>query len=123
MKTTRQLVKNIIYYYDECFLCNFYFCIGWKEEDFTRYMKEYFNHDVKNISNARGKCFFTETKNSKTTIIWTRHKRGKDFYETLAHECIHAAIESLENKDIFINHDNDEILTYLVGCLMRKGMS
>lgn len=109
------------FYYDETWLENFWFCIGWTREEFTEYVKKEFNHDA-NVGQSQGKTLSVVNDRGHRLIIWTSHRGGRKMYETLAHEAVHAGMFCLTRVGVTVTPENDEPLAYLVSLIMRKAL-
>lgn len=112
-----------VHYYDECWLQNFWFFIGWKPELFESWIKKEWDYTPDLLDNVGKTLEATHFDGGSVIVIWTREKRGPKFYETLGHEAVHAAMFCLANKGVKVTPDNDEPLAYLVGVIMRKAMA
>lgn len=84
---------------------NYYFYLGWKPEEF----KDYTNYNGP-MDAANGKCIEWSNKEGQIIKIWTKRKTDLG---SLMHECIHAAVWTLQNRGVLADWDNDEPLTYL----------
>lgn len=109
--------KKAKHYYDNCWQQNYYFCIGWTHDEFTRYL---FKHtgiqSSKYQPNLMGRFQFDD--DSGHMYIWVKKRKGIEFYADLAHECAHAALKTLEERGSTVSWSNDEHFTYLLSCLI-----
>lgn len=111
------------FWFCEVYRVNYWFFIGWPVEDFKAFMKKRFNYQPKEDSTTcDGKTFVCTHNDSTIICIWTQQNAGKKFMGTLAHECVHAAINTLHPRGINTCDQNDEPLAYLVGALIRKAL-
>lgn len=110
------------YYYDHTWRENYYFCIGWAEPDFIKYIKQQFGYTV-TTDKANGKCIeWFHDNGASGYVIWTRFKSGKKLYPALAHECAHAALFSLTNRGVKLDANNSEPITYLIEALIKQAI-
>lgn len=110
------------HYFDEMWRHNFLFCLGWKPEQYIEFCKDKFDY-TPSIENCDGEHVLIESRGiGFQHVIWTRRKAGPKFYPTLAHECLHAAIKTLEYNGVKLDPNNDEPLAYLLSNLMRKAL-
>ena len=106
--------SKINHYFCETYRINYYFCLGFPEESFKKYMKSHHEIDL-DLSGVTGRTIFNPKLN--TIILWIRDKADLN---TLVHECIHAGTITLESRGVIISHLNDEALAYLVESIFRK---
>lgn len=104
------------FYYCDLVKMNFYFCIGWKPNDFAKYARQKFNHDPQ-MNLAAGKTLLWESGTTRIVTIWVDKKSN---IESLVHECVHAANMALDVIGHKADFENDEIQAYLVGLLFKK---
>lgn len=110
----RHVPKHI---FDEIFLNNYWISYGvpfkdivaaWQREGITVGLER----------ETDGRCLEFDSKKGKHVIwIWTRRRN----LSHLAHECLHAAIWTLDNK-MKLAPDNEEAYCYLMEMLMRKAI-
>jgi len=106
---------KIIHVFDETFQENYYIFYGTAEKFFLDSVKINSDYDIPLVlGNGHFLCY--QNEGMIKNYIWTKEKKP----EILAHECIHAIVETMKTVDIPINNTNDEILTYQVEMLMRK---
>lgn len=104
------------HWYCETWLMNFYFCIGWKKEQFTKLTKEIFNHAPMIGDHSIGHM----SGDNKIIAIWCRDKND---WPTLAHECFHAVNHTMIIRGVMADFNNDEPQAYLLTALMKKAVS
>lgn len=107
-------------FYCETWKMNYLFFIGVPAKKFTNYIKDNFNYDVDvsdcvgNTSNIRD-----EKTGSDLQAIWIKSKKH---LPELAHESLHAAINTLALRDWKFDFDNDEPLAYLTESIFRQAL-
>ena len=105
------------HYYLEIYRMNYYFFNGFSRDLFRAYSSKYFNHEIRE-TNFSGKCLlYTDNKGSIVSIWYDKKDKA-----ALAHECVHAAVMTLEKNGIDYNNDDGETLAYLVGHLYEKAL-
>ena len=120
-KKTKKKVKESIkpmWNYCELYKMNFYFHLEWKEDEMIKYTAEHYDH--KTEFNCAGKCMFIVKKSGVTGIvIWIKSKKD---IAALAHECVHAANWTLEDRGIDIRDSQAETIAFLVEYLMNVAL-
>lgn len=106
------------FHYDNCWRANFWFCLGWNQDAFAFYIKKQFDHEI-STKPVNGKTIEFFDKGNHICVVWTRKKRD---IPSLVHECLHAAIFTLDMRGVKFDVDNHEPLTYLVESLVRKAL-
>jgi len=107
------------FYYNETWLANFWFCIGWKENEIVNYCKKRLKHELENISESDGKCIEIFNDSKHAILIWTRDKSD---IPSLVHEVVHAAGWIMQKRGWTYDYDNDEPFTYLVQSIMKEAL-
>lgn len=105
------------FYYDATWKHNFYFCIGWKDIDFTEYTKNKFNYDG-DYSKSDGACLFCQDEDVKVSVIWTRSNDSS----VVAHECLHAVFDLMECKGVTLSVGSSEVFCYMIEKLMAEAI-
>ena len=100
---------------------DYYFFTGWSEEEFVEYCIKEYNYKPQ-IDNYTGLHLSVMKNKAIHNLIWVEAKRGIRLYKDLAHECVHAAVDTITYYDIKIERHNHEILAYLVDVLMSKAL-
>lgn len=106
------------HFYDEVYRQNYYFCIGWRIDDFNKYWKFADPHPLKD-----GYCCQLTEDRGSGIIIWVRKMPRPKMMGALSHEVVHAALQCLESRSFVLDYNNQEPLTYLVEAIMRKALS
>lgn len=108
-----------IWLYDAIYKQNILFLFG-DFEDSVKYAKE----QSRIILKTKSKVLFsgrTWEVDSYGIVIWCEKEPTKHGWEAvLAHEILHAALYTMNNKGIEINANNSEPITYYVEFLTRK---
>jgi hypothetical protein len=104
--------------YNPIYKVNYYFCIGWKPEAFTKYIAKHFDYKT-NCGLSDGKTIFATSDQGAILLIWTRRKND---YAVLSHECVHAANYTFEHIGHKLSTSNDEPQAYLVEYLMTEAL-
>ena len=107
------------WYYCELYKMNFYFFIGWNAGKYAEYVLKNYNYELNNISSCDGNCLSIDIGSGHGKVICTRDKRS---ISTLAHECLHASIDTLTMRGIDIRDSNGETLAYYMEFLMEKAL-
>lgn len=94
---------------------DFYLCLGWTDEQFTKWYKRKFRKSPRIEANDYG---MTEMIDG-TIVIWTHDKKG---IPELAHECLHAANMCLGSRGVEVDLENDEPVAYLLAWLLEKAL-
>jgi hypothetical protein len=122
LNKTKRSFRAPKYFYDEVWKQNFWYFIGWPEEKFKNYLKDYFNTDH-DLRSCDGVCIALQGQAESVIAIWTRPKSGARFYEVLSHESFHAAGMTLADRGHIFTYDNDEAMAYLLGAIVRNALS
>lgn len=90
--------------------------------EYLHYMDKKFQGNHTLHPSVEGNCCIDLTKkdNLATVCIWVKDKKD---YSALAHECVHAANFTLDNRGVLPSFENDEVQAYLVGLLVTKALS
>jgi hypothetical protein len=99
-------------YYNVMYRQHFSFYIGWSRKAFTEYLIEFYEIDPE-VEEYEGICMELICDDKHEVLVWTAPSSGKDKIQTILHECIHAAIRTLEARGIKTTGDNQEPLAYL----------
>lgn len=67
---------------------------------------------IERTANTVGMCLYIEGTKKPIVIGWFNGK-----LDTLVHECVHAAVATLDDKGVPLTLENDEALAYTVDCL------
>lgn len=100
---------------------DYYFFTGWSAQEFKSYCVKKYKYDP-HIDNQTGLHVVVVKDNSMHNLIWVEAKRGIKLYKDLAHECCHAAVDTLTYYDVKIERHNNEMLSYLVDLLVGKAL-
>jgi len=97
-------------YHCKTFQQDIWFFIGWKPEDFAKYLKRNCNYRD-NFDQDGGTCLALKRQSGYLIVVWVGEKGATDI---LTHEALHAANFILENIGHKPSHDNDEVQAYLM---------
>lgn len=111
------------YYFDETWMENFWFFLGWKPKDCERYLQKHWNFETLCLNGSGKTIEFVNEKGKAAIVIWTDKKPIDPMsISVLAHECVHAVHMALNRRGVKADFDNDEVEAYLVAKLMREAM-
>lgn len=113
----KRLRKKPGHFFCETWLMNYYFCLGWKWEDYVAWL------DVpamlKDPPAAGTTHLITKNGNTLGIALWT----AKDSPSwILAHEALHAANFTLDTRGAVASYENDEAQAYLMTSIMRNAL-
>lgn len=112
------------FYYDPCFRQNFYFFIGWPENEFHSYTKKHFDLSFSANNQFAGKTAMIERDDKCIILVWTNIKASTPKgLGILAHECLHAIGMCFAKIDVKYAQDNDEPFAYLLARLVEEALS
>ena len=108
-----------IWFYDEVYKENILFLFG-DFDDSIKYAKE--QSDIILTTESRILCAGRtwDVKNYGIVIWCAKEPVCPKYKAVLAHEILHGALYTMENKGVIINADNSEPITYYVEFLTRK---
>lgn len=109
-------MKKPKHWYCETWKMNFYFCIGWRPEEFQKYMKKSFDYEFESRLKD-GSTLLCNSDQGSIIIIWTRKRAD---HAVLTHESVHAANMTLSSRGWRPELENDEPQAYLVESIFRK---
>ncbi len=104
------------HYWCDLWKMNFYFYLGWKPEEF----KKYTTFDGVSFEGVDGRMIWPKGPATQLIHIWIRKKTDM---VSLVHECVHAAILTLDVRGVKLDADNDEPLAYLIEMIFSKARS
>ena len=113
------------WFYDETFMQNFYFFLGWKPKLIENYMnKQGWLVDLGFFDGKCGYCVeLSAAKNKGAIIIWTKERpKTPESFSVLAHECLHATNILFESRGVKADFGNDEAQAYMLALLIRKAL-
>ena len=87
---------------------------NWKDKDFIKYMKKYFNIDTDVVGLSGAHYCIANNEGHQFEIIFVRN--NKDKYKMIGsfmHECIHAAFQILHDRGVLFDFKNQEAICYL----------
>lgn len=107
--------------YDDVYGMNFYFHIGWSIEDMDHYSRHTYGHET-DWQDSDGRCLRVvfQENGAIGNVIWIRKS---DDYATLAHECVHAARNTFDDRNIDIRDSDTETFAYYVEFLMNAALN
>jgi hypothetical protein len=116
-------VKNkypvLYHYYNDMWLHDYYYCLGWSRENIINFISETYSKDV-DISGAVAAAI---VPTSGQIFIWTEKiPRNSEDLSILAHECVHAANSTFSNCGYRVDMNNDESQAYMVSLLFKKAL-
>lgn len=115
-KTKKKLSPK--FYYCEVWKMNYFYFIGWRDKDFSDYLiSELDLH--RDFSLSDGACLMIEVDGIVGNYIWTRDINKP---ETYAHECVHAANNTMVTAKCAPDFVNDESYCYLVENIFKQGL-
>lgn len=98
---------------------HFEFCLGWSNKSLESYLKHTYNHDI-DSSDSLGLHLSYGTGKKAVSVIWVEDKTD---LPVIAHECLHAAIRTLDKHNIKTYPDNHEALSYLFEIIFKKAIN
>lgn len=104
-------------YYCDVWKMHFVYFLGWDRGKFHSYIFEKFNYES-SCSNGDASCLLIEDGGYTANYIWTRNK---DDWAPFAHECVHAACNTLRLRGWIPDLNNEEPLAYLVENIFKQG--
>lgn len=110
------------HYYCHTWRENFYFMLGYSPEQANQYILKNHNHDI-DFSKCDGKCVELVTDDGfSLQYIWIRKSNKNRMMAALAHECVHAAMHTLDRRGVNLPVDNHEPLAYLTEALVLAAL-
>lgn len=104
-------------WYCEVYERRFEFCIGWTAHQLQAYISKKYNDDFKVVGYEGLHCdYYDKRAKTRVSVIWTESKD----VSIIGHECLHATLRTLEHRDVKLDYDNQEVIAYLFGAIMRK---
>lgn len=100
--------------YCEVWKWEFNFFLGWDWDNYCKHVHAECGFQFRQDAPLGYCCSIND---SRTSYIWVG---DADNSSTLAHECIHAAVQCLCTTGVEINQYNDETLAMLVTWLMKE---
>ncbi len=114
------LVSKPAFYFCDVWRMNYYFFLGWKWSDFTKYIEKNYDHKPTNTAIPTGQVLqINKDDGGCIMCIWVEKKND---YATLAHESLHAANWTLERAGWVPDLRNDEPQSYLMTNIFRKAL-
>lgn len=107
------------FYYCELYKVTIQFCIGWPKEAVKTYLKSGFKWTGEIDDDSIGQMCPLNTKLEKIFLIWTRDRED---VVVLAHECLHAANQTLNHVGWTPQLLNDEPQTYLFENIFSRAL-
>lgn len=107
------------FHFCETYMMNYYYFLGWKWEDLAKYVKKHFNHALDPDRNPCGHTLRLTKDGGTIILIYTKEKNK---LSTFAHEALHAANFTLDQKGWIGDLVNDEPQAYLMMEIIRKGL-
>lgn len=102
---------------------NFYFFVGWKQSDFLLHLKNKWGVDVDPKPQFRGQTITLERNGEERYLIQTEgDPYTPEGAATLAHECLHAALHTLEMRGVNDFGTHQEPLCYLMDTLVQSAL-
>lgn len=92
----------------------FFFCIGWKPEQFDKLLKR-FPGNFEKTGDQIGRTIRTYYGNVPCILIWVKNKRN---YAAIAHECLHAVNFVFDHVGVKPSYRNDEPQAYFLSELV-----
>jgi len=107
------------WYFCEHWRMNYYFFIGWKFEDYCKYILKNYEYSVSPDPRPIGQCLQLDKNSRSVIMVWIEDKSD---VLSLAHECLHAANRALGRAGWMWDPWNDETQTYLMTNIMRQAL-
>jgi hypothetical protein len=116
-------MKNPIKIYCEVYGRNILAFYEWDQKEFERHMIKYYCSDFKPLDGVDGCHVPLEKGTENLNVIWTRKSLSKTrSFIILAHEALHCAVNILKDAGVPVVPENDEVLCYYQGFLLKKIM-
>jgi hypothetical protein len=114
-------MKKPIKIYCELYGRNILAFNNWDQKEFECYMIKYYCTDFKPLNGVDGCHVPLERGGENLNVIWTRKGLTKKRnFIVLAHECLHATVNILEEVGVPMVPQNDESYCYYQGWLLNK---
>lgn len=109
-------VKTPVDVYQDLWNMQYILFLGWKDHEFDNWCVENL-HFQPESSGKGGLCLYGNGSEGDVCCVWVKRKND---HGTIAHECLHAAMETLSARGVKCDYDNPEPLTYLHGWIVDK---
>lgn len=123
MKAKRQSTMTVVHLWDDVLSENFHLLVPCGRADLNAFAKKRWGVELEG-GEFSGHCvhLVNERRNTSRIVIALAGPWKGDAYDlgTLAHECVHAALYALEPRGVKVRGDEQEMLSYLTGSLLRR---
>ena len=109
-------IRHPKHFYCQTWKMNFYYFVGWSEKTYLNYVKKHWDYEM-NLQGVDGNCLEVSFDGSAGNSVWIRDRKN---YAVMAHECVHAAANTLRSRGWKPDFDNEEPLTFLVESIYRN---